>query len=353
MKVPVMETRTAESDAASRAETLLPAAAPAGWSHRHLLDLDVLSWPEIELVMATADAMRDVLARPIPRVPALRGVNATILFYEASTRTRVSFEVAAKNLSADVVNVAAATSSVSKGESLVDTVRTIDALGADILIVRHPVSGAPYLAAEVFGGHVINAGDGWHAHPTQALLDLYTMRQRLPGGSVAGRKVVILGDVLHSRVARSNIWSLTAAGADLWLCGPSTLLRGFEAWAASGGPGARRFHVTSSVDEALRDADVVMALRIQRERMSAGLLPSFREYAARFGLTAARLTAASPDVLVMHPGPMNEGVEIAPDVAAGRHSVITDQVANGVAIRMALLYLLAGGRGSAAAAPVP
>ncbi len=315
--------------------------APApGWSQRHLLDLDVVSWPEIELVMRTADAMREVLARPIPRVPTLRGRSVTILFYETSTRTRVSFEVAAKNLSADVVNIAAATSSVAKGESLVDTVRTVEALGADILVIRHPVSGAPWVAADIFGGTVLNAGDGWHAHPTQALLDLYTMRQRLRGGSVAGRKVVILGDVLHSRVARSNIWALTAAGADLWLCGPSTLLRGFEAWAAVGAAG-RRFHVTSSIEDAVRDADVVMALRIQRERMSSVLLPSLREYAARFGLTAARLELAHPDAIVMHPGPMNEGVEIAPDVAAGPRSVITEQVANGVAIRMALLYLLA------------
>ena len=333
--------------AASPADAALP-AKPAGWRHHHLLDVDVLTWEEIELLMTTADGMREVLARPIPKVPALRGVNATILFYEASTRTRVSFEVAAKNLSADVVNVSASTSSVSKGESLVDTVRTIEALGADILVMRHSVSGAPYLAAEVFGGHVVNAGDGWHAHPTQALLDLYTLRQRLPGGSVAGRKIVILGDVLHSRVARSNIWTLTAAGADVWLCGPSTLLRGFDAWTRAL-PGNRQLHATSSIDEALRDADVVMALRIQRERMSSGLLPSLREYAARFGLTNARLAVASPDVVVMHPGPMNEGVEIAPDVASGPRSVITDQVTNGVAIRMALLYLLVSVRSSSTA----
>jgi aspartate carbamoyltransferase catalytic subunit len=276
----------------------------------------------------------------------------TILFYEASTRTRVSFEVAAKNLSADVVNITASTSSVTKGESLVDTVRTIEALGADMLVMRHGTSGAPYLAAEVFGGSVLNGGDGWHAHPTQALLDLYTLRERIgvaaeggrPSGRfLAGRKVVILGDVLHSRVARSNIWTLTAAGADLWLCGPSTLLRGFEAWAGNGAAG-RRFTVTSDLSAALRDADVVMALRIQRERMAAGLLPSLREYAARYGLTRARLAAARPDVIVMHPGPMNEGVEIAPDVAVMPNSVITDQVTNGVAVRMALLYLLAGVR---------
>jgi aspartate carbamoyltransferase catalytic subunit len=333
-----------------------PETQSVPWSHRHLLDVDGLTADEIDLVMRTTDAMREVLARPIAKVPALRGRNVTILFYEASTRTRVSFEVAAKNLSADVVNIVAATSSVTKGESLVHTVRTIEALGADMLVMRHPASGAPYLAAEIFGGSVLNGGDGWHAHPTQALLDLYTIRERLlqapaatqrtataPSPPLAGRKVVILGDLLHSRVARSNIWTLTAAGADLWLSGPSTLLRGFEAWASRGAAG-RRFTVTSDIDAALRDADVVMALRIQRERMASGLLPSLREYAARYGLTRARLAAARPDVLVMHPGPMNEGVEIAPDVAAGPNSVITGQVTNGVAVRMALLYLLAGTR---------
>jgi aspartate carbamoyltransferase catalytic subunit len=320
------------------------------WRHRHLLDVDVLTWPEIELVLRTADSMREVLARPIARVPALRGATVTILFYEASTRTRVSFELAAKALSADVVNIAAVSSSVAKGESLIDTVRTIEALGASTLVMRHPVSGAPYLAAEHFGGSVINAGDGWHAHPTQALLDLATMRAHLPGGSVAGRKVVILGDVLHSRVARSNLWTLTAAGADVWLCGPATLLRGFEAWAAASAAAGRRFTVTSDVRAAMRDADVVMALRIQRERMEGGLLPSLREYAARFGLTRERLGLARTGALVMHPGPMNEGVEIAPDVASGPGSVIADQVSAGVAIRMALLYLLAGARGSGGSA---
>jgi aspartate carbamoyltransferase catalytic subunit len=332
-----------------------PESQAVAWRHRHLLDVDGLSGAELELIMRTTDAMREVLARPIAKVPALRGRQVTILFYEASTRTRVSFEVAAKNLSADVVNIAAASSSVAKGESLVDTVRTVEALGAQMLVVRHPVSGAPYLAAEVFGGSVLNGGDGWHAHPTQALLDLYTMRERLgvangserPAGAtveglLAGRKIVILGDLLHSRVARSNIWTLTAAGADLWLCGPATLLRGFEAWAARSAVAGRRFQVTTSVDEALRGADVVMALRIQRERMAAGLLPSLREYAARYGLSRERLALARPGALVMHPGPMNEGVEIAPDVAAGVQSVITDQVTNGVAVRMAVLYLLAG-----------
>ncbi len=326
----------------------MTAAPPPGaaWHHRHVLDVDVFSAADIDLVMRTTDAMKEILARPIPKVPALRGTSVTIIFWEASTRTRVSFEVAAKNLSADVVNIAASTSSVTKGESLVDTIRTVEALGADMIVMRHPVSGAPYLVADVFAGSVLNGGDGWHAHPSQALLDLYTMRAHL--GGLAGRKVVILGDILHSRVARSNIWSLTAMGADLWLCAPATLLRGFEAWArrwstGGGAPGHGRFTVTSDLATALRDADVVMALRLQRERMDSGLLPSLREYAARFGLTRERLAMAKPDALVMHPGPMNEGVEIAPDVAVLDRSVILEQVANGVAVRMALLYLLSGG----------
>jgi aspartate carbamoyltransferase catalytic subunit len=192
---------------------------------------------------------------------------------------------------------------------------------------------------------VVNAGDGRHAHPTQALLDLYTLRAHLPGGSLEGRKVVILGDVLHSRVARSNLWTLTAAGADVWVCGPATLLRGFEAWASAGVGGERRFTVTSDVAAALRDADAVMALRLQQERMAAGLLPSSHEYAARFGLTTERLSFAAPGCLVLHPGPMNEGVEIAPDVAAGPRSLVTEQVANGVAVRMAVLVLCTGAAG--------
>jgi aspartate carbamoyltransferase catalytic subunit len=316
-----------------------------------VLDVDAFSRADFELVMKTTDAMKEVLARPIAKVPALRGRSVTIIFYEASTRTRVSFEVAAKNLSADVVNISASASSVTKGESLVDTIRTIEALGAHMIVMRHGTSGAPYLAAEVFSGSVINGGDGWHAHPTQALLDLYTMRAHL--GDLAGRKVTILGDALHSRVARSNVWALTALGADLWICGPTPLLRGFETWAsrwASGrGPaGHAGFTITSDVAAALEGADVVMALRLQRERMDAGLLPSLREYAARFGLTRERLAAAKADALVMHPGPMNEGVEIAPDVATMDRSLVTEQVANGVAVRMALLYLLAGVHGHGA-----
>jgi aspartate carbamoyltransferase catalytic subunit len=307
------------------------------WRHRHLLDTDRLSWPDIELVMTTASAMANAGAEASS---ALRGVNVTNLFYEASTRTRVSFEVAATRLGASVVNVTAAASSVTKGESLLDTMRTLEATGADVLVMRHATSGAPYLVAREFGGNVINAGDGRHAHPTQALLDLFTMRAHVAGGSVKGRTVAIVGDVLHSRVARSNLWTLTAAGADVWVCGPAPLLRGFDAWAATGVGGTRRFTVTSDVAAATRDAAVVMTLRIQKERMAGGLLPSLGEYAARYGITRERLALAAPDAIVLHPGPMNEGVEIAPDVANGPQSVITDQVANGVPIRMAVLALL-------------
>jgi len=328
----------ADGEAAGGAEQ--PAERPPAWPHRHLLDTDVLTWPQIELVLDTADVMAEILARRRPRSEVLRGIGVTNLFYEASTRTRVSFEVAAKHLSADVVNVSVTGSSIEKGESLLDTIRTLESLGTRVLVMRHATSGAPYLAARELRGSVINAGDGRHAHPTQALLDLYTLRRHVPGGSLRGRKVVILGDVLHSRVARSNLWTLTAAGADVWLCGPSTLLRGFEVWAATGVAGARRFTVTSDVEAALRDADAVMALRLQQERMAAGLLPSVHEYQARFGLTTERLRLAREGCLVMHPGPMNEGVEIAPDVAAGSGSLVTQQVANGVAVRMAVLSLV-------------
>jgi aspartate carbamoyltransferase catalytic subunit len=330
----------ASTDALGSGSTLeAPARGPA-WPHRHLLDTDALTWPQIELILDTTAVMAEIVARKRPRSDALRGIGVTNLFYEASTRTRVSFEVAAKHLSADVVNVSVSGSSIEKGESLLDTMRTLEALGARVLVLRHSASGAPYLVAREFGGSVVNAGDGRHAHPTQALLDLYTLLGHVPGASLQGRKVVILGDVLHSRVARSNLWTLTAAGADVWVCGPATLLRGFEAWAAAGIGGERRFTVTSDIDAALRNADAVMALRLQQERMAAGLLPSVHEYVARFGLTADRLRLASESCVVMHPGPMNEGVEIAPDVAAGPQSLVTEQVANGVAVRMAVLSLV-------------
>ena len=268
--------------------------------------------------MRTTDAMHEVLARPIAKVPALRGPSVTILFYEASTRTRVSFEVAAKNLSADVVNIAAASSSVTKGESLVDTIRTVEALGADMIVMRHATSGAPYLAAEHFGGSILNGGDGWHAHPTQALLDLYTMREHLSGGRPARpqgrdprRRAPLAGRPLERLVAdRGGRRPLAVRSDD-----PPARVRARGRRAGADAPGHGRFTVTSDLDAALRDADVVMALRIQRERMAAGLLPSLREYAARFGLTRERLDLARPDALVMHPGPMNEGVEIAPEVA--------------------------------------
>jgi aspartate carbamoyltransferase catalytic subunit len=311
-----------------------------GWPHRHLLDTADLTIADVETVMDVADRMSGALQHRGAKLNALDGLQVTNLFYEASTRTRVSFEVAARRLSASVVNVAASSSSVTKGESLIDTVRTLEALGSDVLVIRHPRSGAPYLAARHFGGHVVNAGDGWHAHPTQALVDLYTLRRRLPGGRIRGRKIVIVGDVLHSRVARSNVWTLTAFGADLWLCGPPTFVRGFDAWAAAL-PAGRRLTVTTDLRAALDGAHAVMALRIQQERQEVGLLPSLREYSARYAITADRLRFARDDVLVLHPGPMNEGVEIDPDVATSGHSVITEQVRNGLPIRMAVLQLVA------------
>jgi aspartate carbamoyltransferase catalytic subunit len=333
------------ADATAGEDAVAGAGGERAWPHRHLLDTDVLTWPQIELVLDTSRHMAGIVAGERPRSTALQGVGVTNLFYEASTRTRVSFEVAAKHLSADVANVAVSGSSIEKGESLLDTTRTLVALGARVLVLGHSVSGAPYLVAREFRGAVVNAGDGWHAHPTQALVDLFTLIRHVPGGSLRGRKIAILGDVLHSRVARSNLWTLTAAGADVWVCGPATLLRGFGAWAAAGVAGTRRFTVTTDARDAVRDADAVMALRIQKERMAAGLLPSLGEYAARYGLTRELLAGAAPGCVVMHPGPMNEGVEIAPDVASGPRSLVVEQVANGVAVRMAVLALVASAAG--------
>ena len=304
---------------------------------KDLLDLDDFSSEEIMLLLETTSAMTEVLSRSIRRVPTLRGKTIVNMFYEASTRTRSSFELAAKNLSADLVNVSASQSSVDKGESLVDTVRTLQALGADMIVMRHWEAGAPYLAASWLNASVINAGDGWHAHPSQALLDLYTVRERI--GSIAGLKLVIVGDILHSRVARSNLWGFGKLGAHVVLCGPPTLLSpdilgitGNMPWVS----------VTYDLDEAIVDADVVMMLRLQRERMANGLLPSLREYSARYGLTRQRMRRARPNALIMHPGPMNQGVEISPDLAYGEQAVIEEQVTNGVAVRMAIFYLLAG-----------
>jgi len=314
------------------------------FQRRHLLDLDDFSAAELRLLLEITQTMKEVLARPVRKVPALQGSTVVNLFYENSTRTRISFELAAKNLSADVVNVTASGSSVTKGESLIDTVRTLQALGADFVIMRHSQSGAPYLVAQQIRGSVINAGDGWHAHPTQALLDLFTLEEHL--GSVEGRKIVILGDILHSRVARSNIWSLTTLGAEVVLCGPPTLMPPsvLESIASADDATPRRLRVEYQIERALEGADVVMALRLQKERQDAGLLPSLREYIARFGLTPQRLASANPNALVMHPGPMNEGVEIAHEVAYSDASVIEEQVTNGLAVRMAVLYALSQAR---------
>jgi aspartate carbamoyltransferase catalytic subunit len=309
------------------------------WCHRHILDLDDFTIAEIELVLKTSDVMKEILERPIRKVPTLRGNTVVTLFYEASTRTRSSFELAAKNLSADVVNLSAPTSSITKGECLLDTVSTIDALGADIVIMRHPMSGAPYVAAKYLNAKLINAGDGWHAHPTQAFLDLYTIRQHK--GDFNNLRVTIIGDIKHSRVARSNIWGLTTMGAKVILCGPHTLLPYGVFQEPSPFPGTC---IETDIEKALENADVVMTLRLQKERQQSGLLPSIREYAYRYQLTEERLKLAKDDAIVMHPGPVNEDVEIAASVAHGPKSVIEEQVSNGVAIRMALLYLLVGSK---------
>lgn len=317
------------------------------WKHRHVLDLDDFSRDEIEFVLEITDGMREVLSRAVPRVPALRGTTMATMFYEASTRTRASFELAGKVLGADVINVSASGSSVEKGESLVDTMRTLQALGVDIVVMRHGNSGAPYLAAASTSAAVINGGDGWHAHPTQALLDLYTMRSHL--GDLRGRRVVIVGDITHSRVARSDIWGLTTLGAEVIVCGPPTLLPaglGGQVCTSREAVALPNVTVEWDIERALTGADVVMTLRLQRERQQAGLLPSLREYSLRYEITRERVALAAPHALVMHPGPMNEGVEIAADVAAGAQSRIEEQVTNGVAVRMALLYLM--GRGGVA-----
>src|SRR5215213_9612372 len=301
--------------APARQEPPLPTHADTqepGWTRRHVLDLDDFTADEIEMVMQTTDAMKDVLRREVPRAPALRGLTVATLFYEASTRTRASFELAGKVLGADVINLSAGGSSVEKGESLIDTVRTLQAIGVDVLVMRHGRSGAPYLAARHLRCATINAGDGWHAHPTQALLDLYTMRAHL--GSLRGRRVAIVGDITHSRVARSNLWGLATAGADVFVCGPPTMLpSGLGRRHAHGGDesGLPPVTVVGRIEEALDGADAVMTLRLQAERQQSGLLPSLREYSRRYEITTERVALAKPDALVLHPGPMNEGVEIA------------------------------------------
>ena len=307
---------------------------------KHVLDLDDFSREEIHDVMNSARSMKEVLGRDIKKVPALRGKVVVTLFYEASTRTRISFEEAGKVLSADVINMSASGSSTEKGESLLNTGLTIQAMGVDTIVIRHPHSGAPYLLAqELDTVNIINAGDGLHAHPTQALLDIYTVQDRL--GGLEGKKIVIVGDVLHSRVARSDIWGFAKMGAKVVLSGPTTLMPPDLLLASDSiiqSTIGSLVEFDSDLDQAIEGADVVMALRLQQERQNAGFLPSLREYIRRWQVTDERLSRANPGALVMHPGPMNEGIEISNSIAHGGNSVIEDQVTNGVAVRMALLY---------------
>ncbi|UCF21665.1 MAG: aspartate carbamoyltransferase catalytic subunit [Gemmatimonadota bacterium] len=300
---------------------------------KDLTGLEGLSVEQIATVLDVAEPFKEISERPIKKVPVLRGKTIVNLFYEPSTRTRVSFEFAEKRLSADTVNISGAGSSIVKGESLVDTARNLEAMRIDMVVIRHGSSGASQFLAERIPSNVINAGDGQHEHPTQGLLDMLTMRDQL--GTLAGKKVCIVGDILHSRVARSNIWGLGKMGAELAVCGPPTLIpHGIEEM------GVR---VLKRIEEAIEWADVLNVLRLQLERMKAGYIPSLREYNRFFGLTVGKLEKAARDILILHPGPMNRGVEIDSQVADGPHSVILQQVTNGVAIRMAVLYLLAGG----------
>ncbi|MCH2526626.1 MAG: aspartate carbamoyltransferase catalytic subunit [Dehalococcoidia bacterium] len=314
----------------------------AGTNRKHILDVDVLSEDEIINILDQTDAMSEVLRRDIKKVPALRGRVIVTLFYEASTRTRISFEEAGKILSADVINMSSSGSSVDKGESLLNTGLTLQAMGVDVIVLRHPYSGAPNLLAKHLPKvSIINAGDGLHAHPTQALLDAYTVRSKL--GSLKGMKIVIVGDVLHSRVARSAIWAFTKLGAEIVLSGPNTLMPIGLNLVDGRANVLPPVSVQPDLDEAIRGADVVMALRLQNERQNGGYLPSLREYIRRWQITKDRLSSASKEVLVMHPGPMNEGIEMSTEVAHGGRSLIEEQVTNGVALRMALLYQVSAG----------
>jgi aspartate carbamoyltransferase catalytic subunit len=309
----------------------------SGYPHRHLLGIEPLEPSEIETILDTAQGLREVLDRPIKKVPTLRGRTVVNLFYEPSTRTRASFEMAERVLSADSLSIATATASVQKGETLLDTARNLEAMHPDMIVIRHASSGAPHFLAEHCHAAIVNAGDGFHEHPTQGLLDALTLRQRK--GRLKGLRVAIVGDILHSRVARSNLWLLHKMGADVILCGPPTLIPpGIEELAG----------VTYRIDEAVEGADAIMMLRIQTERMTGGFVPSSREFASRFGLTSERVGRAKKDVVILHPGPMNRGVEIASEVADGPYSVILEQVTNGVAVRMAVLYLLLGGNAEGA-----
>lgn len=305
----------------------------AQWTRKDLLGLRELSAEELQLILQTAESFREVSLRPIKKVPALRGKTVVNLFFEPSTRTRTSFELAAKRLSADIVNISAQASSLTKGETVLDMVRNLEALKIDLLVIRHAAAGVPHLVAKRTASSVINAGDGAHEHPTQALLDMFTIQEKK--GRINGLKVSIIGDIAHSRVARSNIWGLTKLGARVTVCGPPTLMP----------PRIEELgvRVTYELEEATRDADAIMLLRIQHERQEAQLIPGLREYRLRYGLDRDRLARAKPDVLIMHPGPVNRGVELDSSVADGPFSVILDQVTNGLAVRMAVLYLISGG----------
>ncbi len=336
-----------------RSDALAPASGEKPL-RRHVLDLDDFTSGEIVAVLNNADAMLEVLNRDIKKVPTLRGRVIVTLFYEASTRTRISFEEAGKILSADVINMSATASSVEKGESLLNTGLTLQAMGVDTIVVRHPHSGAPhFLARNLPRVSVINAGDGTHAHPTQALLDLYTARRHI--GELSGCKIVIVGDVLHSRVARSAVWGFARMGASVVLSGPPTLMpEPFSAigWADDANPSGHvgplaAVRVQPDLDQAIEGADLVMALRLQLERQQLGFFPSMREYIRRWQVNESRIARANPGALLMHPGPMNEGIEVGTALAHGERSLIEEQVTNGVAIRMALLYQMAGASATA------
>jgi aspartate carbamoyltransferase catalytic subunit len=305
----------------------------AGLKGKDILELKTMDPEEILFILDTAESFKEVSEREIKKVPTLRGKTIINLFFEPSTRTRSSFEIAAKRLSADVVNISTAVSSISKGETLKDTARNLEAMASDIIVVRHTTPGVPHLLAQALKSPVINAGDGAHEHPTQALLDLFTIREKK--GKLAGLRAAIIGDISHSRVARSNIYGMLKMGMEVTLAGPATMLPLYI--------DKLGVNVTTDMDKAIADVDVIMMLRIQLERQNRGLFPSLREYSHLYGLNLERLKKAREDVLIMHPGPLNRGVEISPEVADGPYSIILDQVTNGVAVRMALLYLLAGG----------
>lgn len=308
-----------------------------GLKRKDLLGIQDLTVEEVGLILDTATSMQEIASRDIKKVPTLRGKTIINLFYEPSTRTRTSFEIAGKWMSADVINISTAGSSVVKGESLKDTGLTLQAMHPDIVVIRHPVAGAPKLLAGYLKASVINAGDGAHEHPTQALLDLFTIREKR--GTLQGLKAAIVGDIAHSRVARSNIFAMQKVGMQVRVCGPATMLPRYL--------DRLGVEVFKRIESAIADADVIMMLRVQLERQGTSLFPTLREYSKLFGLNLDRLKAAKQDVLIMHPGPINRGVEIAPEVADGPYSLILNQVENGVAIRMALLYLLAGGPAAA------